>query len=288
MHRFALVLVLTLSALPAVADDCDLGIAHLSGGYTVGAGGASMTYEQELRLERTGPGVTGRWTGTMHRQVMTFSPPTKPVAPDNPVSAIPGVNATCTTKLLGAQTIEVNCEGEYPFTLHKDWTITWEGQSRVIGSYAPPGEAALGQITIDMLAGTPNYEMALAMGMTGELSGPVEEGLRGELDVGITVLSSPPTDLPAPTLIRFTAEIDPPSPSGFLTLARVGAQVVGQAIVAQKSPAVVDITFFGTSPFARRRQAEEITLSAHARYRDCSKSKKWRVLDLLNKIGVKP
>lgn len=289
MFRLCLALILALPALPLAAGDCDTGIAHLEGGYTVGAMGSTMIYAQELRLERNGPGLTGRWTGTRHRQVITFSPPATPVAPTDPVTNLPGVEATCTTEVR-AMTVDIICEGIYPFTLHKDWTITWEGQSNVIGSYAPAGNTALGQITIDMLTGTPNYGMALAMGMTGAVSGPVELGLNGDLDVSITALPTPVTTLPNARAYRFSAEIDPPAPSATLNLIGfAGAKPIGEALVTMgPTPSMIDVTFYGGAPGDHRKQAANLTLTATATFRDCTRTKSLRAADLFAAIGMSP
>jgi len=70
-----------------------------------------METTYKMHLERSGPGVTGHWTGTLHHTTVTFSAPTHTVPPDNPVHTIPGVQATCTTITPDSQTIDVRCEG---------------------------------------------------------------------------------------------------------------------------------------------------------------------------------
>lgn len=278
-----------LFATPTLAD-CNLSRAALSGGYRVAAGSGWMEVKNELYLERNGPGLYGAWTGTIHRQVMTFSAPVETVPAPN--AAIPGVKAVCTTTTPDSSTVDVTCEGSYPFTLHKDWTITWAGRTEVIGNVVPPADGAPGQIEFDLTAGAPGYEMALAMGMSNEMRGPIETGFDTALSIEASEPEPPYTELPAAHYVRFKTVLDPPMPTAEVTLFATWAHDPGASAIVKTGPGPapdsVDVTFHGTSGSARTAQAKAVVLTGSAKFGDCEETQSWTAYDVLREKGLTP
>jgi len=220
------------------------------------------------------------------------SAPASVAPPATPVTTLPGVEATCTTTTPDSQTIDVRCVGRYPFTLHKDWTITWEGQSEVIGSYDPGGDGKPGRITIDMLTGTPNYAMAKGFGISAEVSGPVHTGMAGKLEVSVGDYGGDTLKLPSAKRLRIIAEMVPGKQNAgadvALTVTAGGKAAPGAVILPTGDPAIVDVVLHGGSPQHRMNQAQDIHVIGTATLGDCSRLSDHTLLELMLAQGQQP
>jgi hypothetical protein len=294
--RYLLMLVmasvlLATALLPAIVNaGCNKGVAELHGGYQIDMGFGLYIYKQEMKLKRDGPGLHGRWIGTEHRQTQFF-PQAFPVSGAVLNSTIPGVKATCTSTLT-PNTHDGVCRGRYPFVVHKDWTITWEGKPTVIGYYKPSEGKGLGRFHIDMLAGAPNggQAKARAFGMDLSMTGPVQTEIDGQLDISVdsaglkTVMGGQ-----AGKKIRFLASLVPASAQRFAEVDLISYRptLKHAPLQTRLGSDHLELTFYG-SKSQRREQASNLKLTATAALGDCKLTLSTTALELLLAAGVEP
>jgi hypothetical protein len=298
LMRYLLMLVmasvlLATALLPAIVNaGCNKGVAELHGGYQIDMGFGPYIYKQEMKLKRDGPGLHGRWIGTEHRQTLFFPQALNPGPGAVPNSTIPGVKATCTTSTPAPNMIDTVCRGRYPFVVHKDWTITWEGKPTVIGYYKPSEGKGLGRFHIDMLAGAPNEGQAVAgaFGMDLSMTGPVQTEIDGQLDISVdsaglkTVMGGQ-----AGKKIRFLASLVPASAQRFAEVDLISYRPTLKRAPLQTRLGSdhLELTFYG-SKSQRREQASNLKLTATAALGDCKLTLSTTALELLLAAGVEP
>ena len=274
-------------AAPAMAlDPCGTGTAVLRGGFTQNMPGmGDYVYEQEMRLEHKGGGMTRLWIGSYYSQssIYPFALDAKTrAAVMMGTSTVEGVDALCIPELPDANTIKVPCTGRFPFTFHANGTITWEGGGQVIGEYTKTG------ITIDMQRGAPGY--AAQKVVSGKMSGvpTLAGGMTLLLDMTADGLVGASTIPAHGFTIKGRAE---PSEGASVTLFgsvtnKVG---VGPIIVTPPAPDTVQVILRHAAPNKRAEQAQGVRLTLTADWgKGCHKTSVTTLFDAMLLTGTPP
>jgi len=286
MIRFLSLCLCGLLPLAASAGDCNFGRAEISGRYELDFAGAASSLTQNMSLTRHGAGPYGLWIGSRYEMINGYSwDITRGLdLSQAEASVVPEADAICRYDLPDAYHLVTTCEGRFAFIVQPSGAITWASNGRVVGQYRPgdPGE-----MTIDLLAGGP--AAAPQIDISTAMNGPVWTGLGGSLTFEVTRIGagSGPQDRPEDFL--FAARLDP---EGANPLAEIRLTAVAgggtPAEVSASGDAALRVTFFGNDDAVRRDQAAGLSLTATARWGDCTETRSVSAIDLMAIAGQNP
>ncbi len=285
-HLFIAALVAnSLFTAPALAlDPCATSTAVLRGGFTQPyAGMGDYVYDQEMRLEHKGGGMTGLWVGTYYAQHSKY-----PFALDanaraaamSGTSAIAGVDAICVPDLPDANTITVACDGRFPFTFHANGSITWEGRSQVIGEYTRTG------ITIDLQRGAPGY--AAQNVVSGAMSGVPT--LAGDMSLLIDVTADGKIAGSATPAYLYTIKGSAEPAGASVTLFGSSTGVAsGPVVSTSASPDTIQVILRHAAQAKRAEQADTIKIEVVADWGNgCNMSQITTLFEAMVAVGTAP
>lgn len=280
-----------LIAAPAARADqtCTGPSAFLQGSSNMSAGGATLVYTQTLALHYDGETPPyGRWVGVEHVQSnwnsLAMAPQVQSAVAAAPTVTLPGVDASCETDVPDAHTITVTCVGEYPFTVHEDGAITWEGQSLQIGTYFPASASGPAGMNLDLLIGAPGYSSAPGV-INGFMAGDVEGVGPYRIEALIRDRVTGQTGGSAYSEMEITL-VPRPQTVERVDLSAIASSSLATITVLDRDSVLVRL--YGQTSAARMDVAQLVDLTGRLAHPRCPVTTTWRLGELLLIQGVQP